>query len=84
MALAYIEHSNVFTNDVFGRFINHMPYWSKNLREEGGSSGGTYDELVRLGLKDFNTTIWFSEVKFTPRVSWSNEVTNPLEQCHFG
>ncbi len=47
-----------FTDKVFGRYIHHALYWSGN--KEKDSSNASFD-LIGLGLKNLNTTIWFGE-----------------------
>jgi hypothetical protein len=47
-----------FTDKVFGKYIHHAPYWSGNKEQE---SSNAYFDLIELGVKILNATIWFGE-----------------------
>jgi hypothetical protein len=47
-----------FTDKVFGKYIHHAPYWSGNKEKE---SSNAYFDLIELGVKILNATIWFGE-----------------------
>lgn len=47
-----------FTEQVFGRYIHHAPYWSGNMEQHSSS---VYFDLLGFGMKNLNATIWFGE-----------------------
>ncbi len=47
-----------FTQKTFGQYIHHAPQWSGNAETP---TLFAYPDLVAIGLKNLNRTIWFSD-----------------------
>jgi len=47
-----------FTDKVFGKYIHHAPFWSGNKEKHNSNA---YLDLIQLGFKNLNKTIWFGE-----------------------
>ena len=57
------------TNNFHGKFLHHAPHWTM-FPEDNVNDRNTYDDLLDLGIKNLNETIWFSRVEFKPSITW--------------
>lgn len=67
-----------FTEKVFGKYIHHAPYWSGNKEKESSSA---YFDLIGLGLKNLNTTIWFGEAAVPSMIDPMTSFPLPPSKC---
>ncbi|CAF1597067.1 unnamed protein product [Didymodactylos carnosus] len=68
-----------FTENVFGRYLHHKPRWSGSVASELPMQDA-YSDLLALGFKNLNKTIWFSDT-VVPLTPYSEVYERSLEQC---